>query len=529
MMTFHRSRKLRSSFRRGFTLVEMMVAVALVLLMMTMFAEIFTLATGSMGKQKALAELDQRQRMFSTVIRSDIQGKTFSSIVAFHPAAFGTVSNGQGYFYISENDPDDDSDDVLQFTVRRPADSGDPFYGRAKELLDSAGNGINPALPDSPNPNQPENDDGNISNQVGSSELGEVSYFMRNGILYRRVFLVRNAVRDRPEDAAANALIQSGVYPQGSMSGQIYVRSGSTANRFPLDFDYSATYDYTASRVEFLGRQSLDNNKGPADSLILGIPSRRFGFTPTPNPGASRPFEYLASGQFIGRFTHEETSHPDFAFPGNPGLGPDGIYGNGDDTNPYTRTGLALSPSGAVSPYNIPIATTRQGEDILLTNVYSFDVKVWDHIMNDFVDIGHNGMNFVTGVATPQNGEYSQARNQNPNYGPNPAGNNRCFDTWHTNMDTIGAPPYVISNPPPFRPVVSLGLGNFPGVAGDGIPGGVGDDDQNGIDDNPEEAGWPGSDDTILPMRAIKIRVRYRDKSSGLTREVSIIESLLPQ
>ena len=37
--------------RDGFTLIEMLVAVALVLLMMTMFAQIFQMATGAMNTQ----------------------------------------------------------------------------------------------------------------------------------------------------------------------------------------------------------------------------------------------------------------------------------------------------------------------------------------------------------------------------------------------------------------------------------------------------------------------------------------------
>src|SRR5690606_9907138 len=33
--------------------------------------------------------------------------------------------------------------------------------------------------------------------------------------------------------------------------------------------------------------------------------------------------------------------------------------------------------------------TPRRGVDLMLTNVHSFDIKVWDDIVGDFVDLGH--------------------------------------------------------------------------------------------------------------------------------------------
>jgi len=48
----------RTDFRSrvaGFTLVEMLVAVALVLLMMSIFAQIFQMATGSLSQQRGIA------------------------------------------------------------------------------------------------------------------------------------------------------------------------------------------------------------------------------------------------------------------------------------------------------------------------------------------------------------------------------------------------------------------------------------------------------------------------------------------
>src|SRR5262245_48685261 len=56
----------------GFTLVEMLVAVGLVVLMMVLFASIFQLATGTMTTQKGISENDQRVRLMVTMLRNDL-------------------------------------------------------------------------------------------------------------------------------------------------------------------------------------------------------------------------------------------------------------------------------------------------------------------------------------------------------------------------------------------------------------------------------------------------------------------------
>jgi prepilin-type N-terminal cleavage/methylation domain-containing protein len=63
--------------RGGFTLVEMLVSVALVLLIMTLFAQAFGIASGSIKKQRGLAENDQRARSMVTILLGDLQKRTY--------------------------------------------------------------------------------------------------------------------------------------------------------------------------------------------------------------------------------------------------------------------------------------------------------------------------------------------------------------------------------------------------------------------------------------------------------------------
>ncbi|HEY0984927.1 PulJ/GspJ family protein [Schlesneria sp.] len=142
-----RSRSVRSSqpiagdrTARGFTLVEMLIAVGLILLIMSMFATIFEIAAGSLSKQRGLAENDQKARMLTSVIRGDLEKRTFRDIIPFTPgqdtgALGGLLLRRSGYWYYAENDPTDETDDVLQFTTKVTLKSQNsdtaPFLGVA--------------------------------------------------------------------------------------------------------------------------------------------------------------------------------------------------------------------------------------------------------------------------------------------------------------------------------------------------------------------------------------------------------------
>ncbi len=138
----------------------------------------------------------------------------------------------RGYFYISEGDPFDDTDDVLQFTIdATQTDLGNenktPYPGRARPLGVTWNGPCDPLgtmMPNSPvNRDQPIWDDrlgttedfddcdldgnpdddgdgdpadaasyGPFDTGTSESDYAEVSYFLRNGVLYRRVLLIRD-------------------------------------------------------------------------------------------------------------------------------------------------------------------------------------------------------------------------------------------------------------------------------------------------------------------------------------------------
>jgi prepilin-type N-terminal cleavage/methylation domain-containing protein len=690
-------RPISSSHRRGFTLVEMLVSVALVLLMMSMFATIFQVAVGLMTRQRGLAENDQRQRLTDTLLRSDLDKRTFRDVIPFVGQTTGASDVGRrGYLHISEGDPFDDTDDVLQLTVDAERENSrdpdkTPYAGRAMGLT-IAGQAPITGLPGVyRNPNQPAFDDGRlgsggVSDRVSSTPYAEVVYFLRRGTLYRRVVLIRKPLRETPPpfpgqpranpDGQGDDLIRgsaptattAGYGPEDLMPGQDTGSLAANAN-FLNDFDFSAHFEPAATAATAAdelvfhsvggGRDSLSNAAFPA-TFSLGVPNHRFGF----DPRSGRPISFAAGGvapgggatvtgnrleTFFGRFTHQETSHTAFRYPGQLDRGPDNQFRTNDDDYPLfrvRRNGSVLGSDGVITlggASTVRLDGPRAGEDILLTNVLAFDIKVYDEhpSVQAFVDLGH-----VTSGGT---GFYGHRANQGPGFGPinlavlttaqlqgadgdwgragidddgingvdDPGEQgwpgsddpwNRVFDTWHPRMSANSQ--FVnLGRVPPFRPTsgVSLGPDNAPGRVGidddgnsstdtlpadwgevgfgddfipdagpDGKPGKRGiDDDGDGIVDNASELLLPGTDDTAYdlgpdgqpgralfndnnpnnvrptddlisdnqievgfprtddvqlrtrPMRAIQIRVRVRDVSSGLIRDITIQHSLL--
>ncbi len=517
--------------RSAFTLVEMLIAVGLVLLMMLLFAQIFSTATGSMSKMKGVGENDQRARLLETLFKGDLEKRSYRRVTAITPLDDTTntpryaenlpedATAQQGYFYYSENDPNDDTDDVLQFTIlvnitTKNTDTT-PVYGRASLLNTDLFNNFD----------QPDGDDGDINpNATGSSTAAEVSYFLRSGILYRRVMLIRIPYEgDRVKVQPSNSDAMQTAMITGDYSG------------FWRDFDYSAYYDGAASVVKFHGATPLFNSLDNTGSVIfsLGVPHYRFGHNvSTASPtNAGMPREYTKDFQdaagnvvnspaFIGRFTHEETSTTAFAYPG--------MFSN--PTNPMVRD-LTLGNNGVVTLYT---GGSRRGEDILLANVHAFDVKIFDDynedinnngVLNSGEDLnGNNVLDVVNdfrdvGYSTGTAGYYHSSRKQTgSNYGGVGAPFKNIFDTWHPKIDFNGDGNVDNADKPPFRPL-DKGPDGQPGFAG------IDDDNNSTVDDN-SELGWPLSDDRH-PIKAIQIKLRYIDPLTNIMKELTMVHSLV--
>ncbi len=449
--------KSRSARQRqsGFTLVEMLVAVTLVLLMMVMFAEVFQLAGASVTKQRVMADNDQNARTFVTIIRADLGKRSFRTLVPFVAGELATNTgptfDKRGYFSISCNNLADGSDDVLQFTTDLQDDDELPYYGRAVPVPPTI---TLPTLLQ--NRNQPELDDGQIAlNYAATSPAAEISFWMRGGKLYRRVMLLRkpikgaggvtdNEAQPNPSDGSTPA----DYYFQPPLAPVPYV------GNFWNDFDFSA-HRFPGAPAQYAifhdRTTSLSNNPPAAGKLFysLGETWHRFGHDHTRAPNSLNnglPREFSASSSpnfFVGRFTQEETSNPAFLYPYLPST-----VGNGNPMNAVGTTLSDTSPNdGVVDEF---AGGSRAGVDLLLSHVHEFRVEVWDQRLNDFAPVGHNLP--VAGNAATW-GDYNINRRLNATYG-SLGGAANVFDTWHPAFDrdmngTLGNEP----DRPPYRPV----------------------------------------------------------------------------
>jgi hypothetical protein len=304
-------------------------------------------------------------------------------------------------------------------------------------------------------------------NNTGESQFAEVTYFLRHGNLIRRVLLIRNPYNlgtntgSQPMDTAGVYLIQ-GAYPPAGYN-----------DTFWGDFDYAARINLGQTPgVQFLGPVSslVNTDITGTAALCIGRPDNRFGFDqiyniPPGTPSGTQtyngvPREFAlpynsstgvitsTTPVFFGRYTDEETSNGNFLFPGAlPTVGTTTISPMsssavlGLDSTSYTMWLLQGNPPTASLSF---AKGPRRGEDILLTNVVSFDVKLWDAHYTEApasplaitppVDLNRNGVidtaggfvdvgfaNVIPGppVKVLATGDFQQSNNAFPVYGPN--------------------------------------------------------------------------------------------------------------
>ncbi|MEZ6132074.1 MAG: type II secretion system protein [Planctomycetaceae bacterium] len=438
--------------RPAFTLVEMLVSVTLVLLMMTLFASIFSMATDSVSRQKGISELDQGARILSNTIQADIAKRTFRYGMPFYPGEVADTSPtpfGQrsGYIYVSANDPDSGIDDILQFTVNSDLlfeePDATPFFGSAALLYDQVAQ-VNGELRRAAlrfNPNQPEADDSVlVPNGTAASPSAEISYFLRNGNLYRRVMLLRDPLDVVGGDTATDPRslrldhpyllteTDRGVPDGGGMFWYVatpsaidpfnrasFELSGSEtsadrptwnvtqSNDFWQEFDLSAQPIGTggggtnpSAGLTLIGTSALSNDTG--NPFVLGNPAVRWGFDPY--TAQSREHFDIAGSTFMGRFLSAETSDWRFNWPmsgcrNEPSATSFSgtLIGNG---NPMDRLGtpLTFNNFGIADAFDgsltgIGRGGSRKVEDLLLSNVHEFRVELWDERLGRYVTPGY--------------------------------------------------------------------------------------------------------------------------------------------
>ena len=115
-----------SSRRRGVTLVEMLVTVAVLIIIMTILVQVFQAATGALSAAQSLQQLDDQLRRLDGTIRSDLLGVTAHFTPPLDPA------QNLGYFEYGENEFADMPGGRQRrlYPLHRQGPPGQPFTGR---------------------------------------------------------------------------------------------------------------------------------------------------------------------------------------------------------------------------------------------------------------------------------------------------------------------------------------------------------------------------------------------------------------
>ncbi len=459
----------------GFTLVEMLVSVTLVLLMMTIFAQVFSIATKSVSTQRAISENDQKVRALTTVIKADFAKRTFRNLQPFFPGETSALSptpfgDRNGYFYVSTNDADSYLDDLVQFTVsvNQISENTDQtlYFGRAAQLVDP----VTGAMSLSASPNQPELDDGQLQeNSTGSSSAAEVCYFIRNGNLYRRQLMIREPlpVAGQELDSQPTSFVGRDFFAGSSDDSTVaqaiatfngnFRRPDSDGDLIPESVDDFHTYfDFSAypniryldtatpgglvQTAGFIGLEALSNeNSGTGPIISLGKPVYRWGFDYT--DGLSREHLFTNAGVaqgFMGRFLAAETSAPNFNYPQQECKveAPPLTVLKGGNPFDIDNAGFSLNNYGVISDFDDAVTPngrggTRAQEDLLLANVHEMKIELWDERRGDFVVPGYGSYDPSNLPLVGLVGDFHIGRNLNGAFGPDNRLTGAVFDTWH--------------------------------------------------------------------------------------------------
>lgn len=357
-----RAPRMRASRGRGYTIVELLTATVLTLMLMAALVNIFGMLGRSINDSRATLEMTSRLRAAKNVLQIDLKGLTVVMSPPRHP------KEGEGYFEAiegnvgpvippfviavdSESGLNDttvgDYDDILLFTTRS---RGGPFTGR--------------------------NQDGTIR-----SYEAEVAWFVRGRTLYRRVLLVA------PQLMSSLDGDNDGVVD----SDDLVDTSGGTHS-------FHEWYDLSARPQA----ATFGSDAGWVLNTLGDLTKRENRFAHRLHPTLDVfPFDVRRWGQ-LQLPTLRECSDPlwmtwtdltpfppvaDWAVPAWASYPP--------PTDPPIDLWLNPHPWSNVDPttgtWTAYPNGSRIAEDVILTNVIGFDVKVWDPSAPVFRGVSDNG------------------------------------------------------------------------------------------------------------------------------------------
>jgi hypothetical protein len=476
---------MRIARRGGLTLVEMLVAMAVTLIMMGSVVTIFGLVGDSISGSRATIEISERLRNARNRLQADLQGITVTMLPPRKP------EDDEGYFEFVEGAATDAVPTATGAVTLSPVTNSNlQGYGLAGDTDDILR--FTTRSSGEPFVGRAELTGDAIPETI-TSQTAEVAYYLaiapntptivnsQTGGTFQPLTLYRRVLLVAPQAAA---------YIPDTSTTRIY--------DFQQANDISVRVSGTTLVGNTLGDLTKRENRWRATAA--------FPFT-IDSPTSSTTFAPLASRNF------------DFQ-QAPPGGG-----------NP---TPLLLN--GATQPNHSGSAVTidRTGEDVILTNVLSFDVRAWDstapikyHDANSNTVMDQGELIVVPGDAgytatAPTTG--AQGAYVDLNYLPAIASNfsdppplisglntTPTYDTWSLHYEQDGA----------------TGVDQNSTVTGTDTGTNGLDDDADGVVDEPDE--FDTQPPYPVPLRGIQIKIRVYEPDSRQVREVTVVQDFLPQ
>jgi type II secretory pathway component PulJ len=353
----------RFASRRGFTLVELLTATLLTLMLMGAVATIFGVVSRSVHETRSVLEMTSRLRAAKARLQLDLEGLT----VPMNPPQ--RPDEGKGYFELREGPMGPvkppylvavnadtgladttvtDFDDILMGTTRSRTG---PFIGRYRDTT------------------------------IRSDEA-EVIWFVRGRTLYRRVLLIAPQMMSDMDDnhnGKADSTDLNGVVDAVDLTDP-----SAVTHAFHEWYDLSARPEVDAS-------DNRPPHWGWVPNSLGDLTKRENRYAHKVHPIDVFPFSVDRWGQ-LGLPTLRECANPAWMTWANRAAMPSVTPQTAIDlwTNPHPWPEVEPD-TGTLAAFVGSGLTDRVGEDVILTNVIGFDVKVWDPYAPVFSAVNDNG------------------------------------------------------------------------------------------------------------------------------------------
>jgi len=368
-------------------LVELLIALALSLLLLLGVAELFQRVGGSLSEARSVIRMSAQLNEAAMLLRKDLSlisedlAKKPKDIADYIAGDSAEPPEDNGYLEIIEG-----PDTIFEHSYVNENDLSDPTVGDVDDIIGFTATNLNVPFR------------GMIRQKIVDRDTAEIVWFVRGNTLYRRVRLIDDVtarendhnkitgedgndfpdwktLKDNPPTEAGYAIVLADETNDGRE--QRYDAVQDEDDEESWRWITLLTSDDLSLRARRFGHDGLSSNNFPHPLYDADYESWRYLRMPLIEES-----DYW-SGKGIQHWKNDSISLLPSA-PGNPTAD---LW-----EQPYFFPGIQTRKNnGSIIAADDNPHRARAGEDVVITNVLSFDVKVWCPDTKEFVDLGAEG------------------------------------------------------------------------------------------------------------------------------------------